>query len=98
MRRFLTHALAALAVFACASQYAARAQSGVKSKTDGDGAGASSSSSSSSSAAKAGDAKALYEEAAGYAQRHFDEFAKSGVPFDKSLEAKMLQEQKDLAL
>jgi thiol-disulfide isomerase/thioredoxin len=95
MRRVLTHALAALAVFACASQYAARAQSGVKSKTDGDGAGASS---SSSSAAKSGDAKALYEEAAGYAQRRFDEFAKSGVPFDKSLEAKTLQEQKDLAL
>jgi thiol-disulfide isomerase/thioredoxin len=93
MRRVLTHALAALAVFACASPYAALAQSGVKSNPDADGAGVSSSSS-----AKSGDAKALYEEAAGYAQRHFDEFQKSGVPFDKSLEAKTLQEQKDLAL
>jgi thiol-disulfide isomerase/thioredoxin len=92
MRRVLTHALAALVVFACASLYAALAQSGVKSNPDADGAGVS------SSAAKSGDAKALYEEAAGYAQRRFDEFQKSGVPFDKSLEAKTLQEQKDLAL
>jgi thiol-disulfide isomerase/thioredoxin len=85
MRRVLTYALASLAI--CAFTQAARAQSEVKS--NGDGATA---------VVKSVDAKALYEDASSYAQRRFDEFAKNGVPFDKSLEAKTLQEQKDLAL
>ena len=95
MSRVLTHALAALALTVCASQVDARAQSGVKPKTEGDGAG---SASAPVSNVKSGDAKTLYEDAAGYARRRFDEFAKSGVPYDKGLEAKTLQEQKDLAL
>jgi thiol-disulfide isomerase/thioredoxin len=90
MGRVLTHTLAALAVCACAAGYAARAQTDLKPKPDGDGAGATT--------AKSNDAEALYEEAAGYARRRFDEFAKSGMPYDKALEAKTLQEQKDLAL
>jgi thiol-disulfide isomerase/thioredoxin len=89
MRRVLRHALAALAVCACAAGYAARAQTDLKPTPDGAGATPS---------AKSNDAEALYEEAAGYAQRHFDEFAKSKMPYDKTLEAKTLQEQKDLAL
>lgn len=92
MKRFLTHALAALAVCACAAVYAARAQTDLKPKPDGDGAGAT------ATTTKSNDAEALYEEAAGYARRRFDEFAKSGMPYDKGLEAKTLQEQKDLAL
>jgi thiol-disulfide isomerase/thioredoxin len=93
MRRVLTHTLAALAVCACAAVQAARAQTDLKPKPDGDGAGATA-----TTAAKSNDAEALYEEAAGYARRRFDEFAKSGMPYDKTLEAKTLQEQKDLAL
>jgi thiol-disulfide isomerase/thioredoxin len=92
MRRVLTHTLAALAVCACAAGYAARAQTDLKPTPDGDGAGAT------AGAAKSNDAEALYEEAAGYARRRFDEFAKSKMPYDKTLEAKTLQEQKDLAL
>jgi thiol-disulfide isomerase/thioredoxin len=88
MWRVLKHALASLALCACALSQTARAQSEVKSKPDGDGA----------ATVKSVDAKALYEDASTYAQRHFEEFEKKGVPFDKALEAKTLQEQKDLAL
>ena len=88
MWRVIKHALASLAI--CAFGQAALAQSEVK--PNGDGAAAT------TAAAKSVDAKTLYEDASTYAQRHFDEFAKNGVPFDKSLEAKTLQEQKDLAL
>ncbi|HVF41515.1 MAG TPA: TlpA disulfide reductase family protein [Pyrinomonadaceae bacterium] len=92
MNAFLKHAVASLALTACVSAHAARAQSGVVPKPGGGGAGAN------SADAKPVDAKSLYEDASTYAQRHFDEFAKNGVPFDKTLEAKTLQEQKDLAL
>lgn len=95
MKGFFKQALTSLAVFACAAQFVARAQSGVIPKPEGNGAA---SSNARPDDAKAVDAKALYEDAYGYAQRHFDEFAKNGVPFDKTLEAKTLQEQKDLAL
>jgi thiol-disulfide isomerase/thioredoxin len=49
-------------------------------------------------AAKTSEAQTLYEEAAQYAQRKFDEFRKQQVPYDRLLEQKILQEQKDLAL
>lgn len=94
---FIKHALASLAVAACAFCYAARAQSGVKPSPEGDGAAAAAASTKTGDA-KPLDSKSLYEDASTYAQRHFDEFAKNGVPFDKTLEAKTLQEQKDLAL
>lgn len=48
--------------------------------------------------ARANEARALYEEAAQYAQRKFDEFEQKRMPFDPLLEQKTLQEQKDLAL
>jgi thiol-disulfide isomerase/thioredoxin len=48
--------------------------------------------------AGAASAQALYEEAAGYVQRKFDEFRKNEVPYDRGLEQKTYQEQKDLAL
>jgi thiol-disulfide isomerase/thioredoxin len=93
MKRVLTHTLVALALCASVFCHAARAQSDLKPKPDGDGAG-----SATATEAKPDDAQALYEEAAGYARHRFDEFAKSGMPYDKALEAKTLQEQKDLAL
>ncbi|HEX8292975.1 MAG TPA: hypothetical protein VF570_14550, partial [Pyrinomonadaceae bacterium] len=49
-------------------------------------------------AAEADEARALYEEAAQYAQRKFDEFRQKQLPYDPLLEQKTLQEQKDLAL
>jgi thiol-disulfide isomerase/thioredoxin len=48
--------------------------------------------------AKVNEARALYEEAAQYAQRKFDEFRQKQLPYDPLLEQKTLQEQKDLAL
>ena len=49
-------------------------------------------------AARASEAQTLYEEAAQYAQRKFDEFRKNKVPYDPLVEQKTLQEQRDLAL
>ena len=49
-------------------------------------------------AARASEAQTLYEEAAQYAQRKFDEFRKNKVPYDPQVEQKTLQEQRDLAL
>jgi thiol-disulfide isomerase/thioredoxin len=43
-------------------------------------------------------AQTLYEEASGYARRKFDEFAKTNVPYNEQLKAKIFQEQRDLAL
>ena len=48
--------------------------------------------------APASEAQTLYQEAEGYARRKFDEFKKNAVPYDKQLEQKTFQEQKDLAL
>src|SRR5687768_2686004 len=48
--------------------------------------------------AKASEAQTLYDEAANFAQRKFDEFREKQVPYDRALEQKTLQEQKDLAL
>jgi thiol-disulfide isomerase/thioredoxin len=84
-----------LVLCAAASTLDARAQSGVQPKPNADGAGKGEAAVDGS---KAGDAHALYEEAAQYAQRKFDEFRKSEIPFDRMLEQKTLQEQKDLAL
>ncbi len=44
------------------------------------------------------DTKTLYEEAEGYVRRKFDGFAKQGLPYSKSLDDKIHQEQRDLAL
>ncbi|HEV2861311.1 MAG TPA: TlpA disulfide reductase family protein [Pyrinomonadaceae bacterium] len=53
--------------------------------------------------AKAADAaepttRALFEEAEGYARLKFAEFARTQVPYNRALEAKVVQEQRDLAL
>src|SRR5438270_907364 len=86
---------AALALMLALSPASARAQSGVKVKPSADGAGRSA---PSADAASVEGAQALYDEAAAYAQRRFDEFRKGNVPYDKALEQKTLQEQKELAL
>ena len=44
------------------------------------------------------EAQALYEEADTYAGRKFDEFRKNAVPYNKQLEQKTFQEQRDMAL
>jgi thiol-disulfide isomerase/thioredoxin len=53
---------------------------------------------SSAGDAKASTAQALYEEAARYARLKFDGFRKNEVPYDRGLEQKTYQEQKELAL
>jgi thiol-disulfide isomerase/thioredoxin len=76
----------------------ARGQAGVRPRAaqepekgpDGTGGGAE--------ASKVSEAQRLYEEAAQYAQRKFDEFQQQQLPYDRLLEQKVLQEQKDLAL
>jgi thiol-disulfide isomerase/thioredoxin len=49
-------------------------------------------------AAAKSEAQTLYEEAEGYARRKFEEFQKNAVPYNRQLEQKTFQEQKDLAL
>ncbi len=49
-------------------------------------------------AAPTSEAQALYQEADAYARLKFDEFRKKAVPYDKQLEQKTFQEQKELAL
>ena len=86
---------------------AARAQSGVKPNGDAKNGGAKDARAGEAApdganvnGAKAGaaEAEALYDEAAQYAQRKFEEFRKNNVPYDRKLEQKTYQEQKDLAL
>lgn len=48
-------------------------------------------------AAKTMTASALYEDAAGYARRKFEEFGKQNVPYSAELREKTLREQKELA-
>jgi thiol-disulfide isomerase/thioredoxin len=99
MKRVSSFALAlALAPVLCsAGAPAARGQAGVGARTaqapekEPNGKG-------DAEAARASEAQTLYEEAAQYAQRKFDEFRQQQVPYDRLLEQKTLQEQKDLAL
>jgi thiol-disulfide isomerase/thioredoxin len=104
MKRVFTHAHpTALAVLLtlCAAAPApdARAQSGVQPRAaQAPGKEAAGKDVATADGAKANEARSLYEEAAQYAQRKFDEFRKSETPYDRTLEAKTLQEQKDLAL
>ncbi|MBC7930912.1 MAG: TlpA family protein disulfide reductase [Rubrivivax sp.] len=87
-------AVVALALALCG---AALSQSGVRPSGDGKDAPANGSATDS---AKGGEsaARALYEEAALYVQRRFDEFRKKELPDDELLRRKTYQEQKDLAL
>ena len=101
MKRVLSFALAlapALALCAAAAEVA-HAQAGVRPRavqsaekeTDGKGGSAS-------EGAKASEAQALYEDASKYVERKFEEFRQKQVPYDRALEQKTYQEQKDLAL
>jgi thiol-disulfide isomerase/thioredoxin len=82
-------------VLALALCVSAQGQSGVKPKGDGNDARANG---SAADEAKKSAALVLYEDAALYVQRRFDEFRKNETPYDKQLEQKTFQEQKDLAL
>jgi len=86
MRRFFSTALLAAALSAAPAHARQQAQGG------GDGKPASPPSSAEPSA------RALFEEAEGYVRRKFDQFAKEQVPYNRALEAKTFQEQRDLAL
>ncbi|MFN2415822.1 MAG: hypothetical protein ABR603_11810, partial [Pyrinomonadaceae bacterium] len=101
MKRVSNYALA-LALAACATlSGVARGQAGVRPRTaqgpDAQGAGKDAAGVA-AAAAKPSEAQALYDEAAAYAQRKFDEFREKQMPYDRALEQKTLQEQKDLAL
>jgi len=92
-----THTLLPLLLAVCAAAAApteACAQSGVQPRAAQTASGAA----AAPGDAKASEALALYEEAAGYVQRKYEEFRKAKLPFDRTLEQKTLQEQKDLAL
>ncbi|MDT5270654.1 MAG: hypothetical protein QOH49_2840 [Acidobacteriota bacterium] len=95
MKRVSTFALVfTLSLLLCAAAaVGARGQVGVRPETEKESNGKGD-----AEAAKASEAQTLYEEAAQYAQRKFDEFRQQQVPYDRLLEQKTLQEQKDLAL
>ena len=102
MKRVFTHALPfalSLAAWAAASATDTRGQAGVRPRTaQGPDAQQGAVKGAAADAAKPSEAQALYDEAAAYAQRKFDEFREKQLPFDRALEQKTLQEQKDLAL
>ena len=107
MKRVLTSApyFLALALALLFAPPGAHAQSGVKPNGDARGVDAKGASEAAPDGLKvAGErggessAQSLYDEAAAYVQRKFDEFRKNEVPYDRSLEQKTYQEQKDLAL
>jgi hypothetical protein len=92
MKRVSTFALLlALPLALCAAE-TARGQAGARPRT------APAAEKDESGAVKTSEAQRLYEEAALYAQKKFDEFRQKNVPYDPLLEQKTLQEQRDLAL
>jgi thiol-disulfide isomerase/thioredoxin len=92
MNRVSAFAAFVAALALCCVAYA---QSGVRPKGDDKDARANG---SAADEAKKSAALVLYEDAALYVQRKFDEFRKNDTPYDKQLEQKTFQEQKDLAL
>ncbi|HYY96380.1 MAG TPA: TlpA disulfide reductase family protein [Pyrinomonadaceae bacterium] len=114
MKKALTFALPLFVIALLSSPPLARAQSSggsnggakngdakeVKSGgTNGTHAGETApSGASSTGGAKAASAQALYEEAARYVRVKFEEFRKNEVPYDRGLEQKTYQEQRELAL
>jgi thiol-disulfide isomerase/thioredoxin len=95
MKRFSSFALPlALSLACCATASTARAQDGVRPRA----VEAAGREPASKAAVKPSDAQTLYDEAAQYAQRKFDEFREKQIPYDRALEEKTLREQKELAL
>jgi thiol-disulfide isomerase/thioredoxin len=94
MKRFFAFASLVVALALCV---VVRAQSGVRPNGDGKEARANDSAADGAKGDESA-ARALYEDAALYVQRRFDEFRKNETPYDKQLEQKTFQEQKDLAL
>src|SRR3954470_18423510 len=96
MKRVLSFAFAfvpALALCAAAVE-GVRAQAGVRPRA----AESAETAPNGKDEAKASEAQTLYEDAAGYVERKFEEFRQKQVPYDRLLEQKTYQEQKDLAL
>ncbi|HEX7314807.1 MAG TPA: TlpA disulfide reductase family protein [Pyrinomonadaceae bacterium] len=99
MKRVSTFALAlTFPLVLCVTAAAARAQAGVRPRTAEATEKARDGKADGVEAAKASEAQALYDEAAQYAQRKFEEFRQKQLPYDPLLEQKTLQEQRDLAL
>ena len=89
----LVPALALCAAFAAVAEVA-RAQAGVRPRApESAGQGTNG-----TAGVKASEAQTLYEDAAKYVERKFEEFRQKQVPYDRLLEQKTYQEQKDLAL
>ena len=93
MKRLLAFAHVVALFALCAT---AQAQSGVR--PNGDGKNSHVSEAADGAKGVESEARALYEDAATYAQRRFEEFRKNDTPYDKQLEQRTFQEQKDLAL
>jgi thiol-disulfide isomerase/thioredoxin len=102
MKRVLTHAFTLLLLASCVSVVSARrearAQSGVQPRAEQGSDKEAADKGAVTGGVKSGEAQSLYEEAAQYAQHKFEEFRKREIPYDRALEQKTLQEQKDLAL
>jgi thiol-disulfide isomerase/thioredoxin len=109
MKRIFINSLvfAALGFALVTAPHGARAQSGVRPNPQPDGSNKTSAGADGAKTegaktktndAKADDARSLYEEAAVYTQRKFDELRNNNVPYDKSLAQRIVGEQKALAL
>ncbi|HEX8337766.1 MAG TPA: hypothetical protein VF621_13610, partial [Pyrinomonadaceae bacterium] len=88
----------ALSLALCSAAAPARGQAGARPRTAQGPEKAQGGDAAAADSAKANEARALYEEAAQYAQRKFDEFEQKRMPYDPLLQQKTLQEQKDIAL
>jgi thiol-disulfide isomerase/thioredoxin len=105
MKRVASFALAFVAALAtalalCAGTVeVARAQAGVRPRAvQSAGKEPNGKGDAANEGAKASEAQTLYEDAAGYVARKFDEFKQKEVPYDRLLEQKTYQEQKDLSI
>lgn len=85
----------ALAVAAAAALLAPARASSAQSRAEQDGANGGSAAAEATGAEA--EARSLYEEAANYARLKFEEFARTGVPYDEALKERTLREQRELA-
>jgi thiol-disulfide isomerase/thioredoxin len=99
MKRSLVYALLSLMAAAALGPTGASAQDGGSKAAPGAASPPTPAAAAPATGASAdkGSARALFEEASGYATKKFTEFAAKKVPFDPKLLEKTLQEQRELA-
>src|ERR1051325_1452594 len=90
----LVTALATALALCAAVPFDAHAQAGVRPRA----AESAEKESGGKEESKASEAQALYEDASKYVERKFEEFRQKQIPYDRLLEQKTYQEQKDLAI